>query len=174
MDPADIAAINKALIEIGEEVDPYAGVLVYPKEHCPHLPEDGLVVPENISAKMRCAQCNEDEVCLCGQCGAILCSRGRNGHMLKHAETEGHTLSLNMVDLSFWCYECDSYLDVFKIPALHPLFAAAHVAKFGEEPSMPVPSAGGEKSSSSSSGSGAAAPSSSSGGGSSGVASSSS
>merc|ERR1719330_44845 len=141
----DQAAIQAALADLGEE-DPTAGVLVYPKESCPHLPETVLVPDfldlrrqgkKSITPYLACTVCGEDEVCVCGQCGALLCSRGKNGHMAKHAEAEGHTLSLAMADLSFWCYKCDSYLDAYKIPELHELYTAAHVFKFGYKPCLP-------------------------------------
>ena len=54
--------------------------------------------------------------------------------MVGHAAASGHAIALGVMDLSMWCFQCDAYLDVFGIPALRPLYSAAHVEKFGEPP----------------------------------------
>eukprot|EP00928_Gymnodinium_smaydae_P089989 TRINITY_DN73858_c0_g1_i1.p2 TRINITY_DN73858_c0_g1~~TRINITY_DN73858_c0_g1_i1.p2 ORF type:complete len:202 (+),score=46.44 TRINITY_DN73858_c0_g1_i1:81-608(+) len=143
MDAADKAAIAAALAELGEEFDPSAGVQVFPRTDCPHLgacpalQSPPASLPETVR-EARCAQCGEDEVWLCGSCGVSLCSRYKNQHMVAHSKAEGHAVGLSLSDLSFWCFECDAYLDVYKIPALHALYAAAHTAKFGSPPSLPT------------------------------------
>eukprot|EP00933_Yihiella_yeosuensis_P013754 TRINITY_DN12600_c1_g1_i1.p1 TRINITY_DN12600_c1_g1~~TRINITY_DN12600_c1_g1_i1.p1 ORF type:complete len:161 (-),score=29.03 TRINITY_DN12600_c1_g1_i1:71-553(-) len=138
MDPGDAAAIAAALRELGEEFDESAGFSVQPKEYCPHLAEVPVVVPEKIATKELCSVCSEDEVWICGACSKAFCSRYKNKHMVEHAEKEGHCMGISLADLSFWCFKCDSYLDVFKIPELHGLYTAAHLAKFNEPPQLPT------------------------------------
>ena len=120
--------------ELGEEIDPDAGFTVVPLTECPHVTE---LPAWEISMKARCSVCKEDEVWICGTCGEILCSRYKNQHMLAHAEEHNHSVGLSFSDLSFWCFKCNAYLDVYAIPELHPLYRAAHVAKFGDQPSLP-------------------------------------
>lgn len=44
---------------------------------------------------------------------------------------------MGFVDLSCWCYQCDSFLDTFVIPELRSAFTQLHLTKFGEVPSFP-------------------------------------
>ena len=136
MDEADKAAIAAALQELGEDFDPDAGFQVVPLTECPHVTE---LPAWEISMKARCSVCKEDEVWICGTCGQILCSRYKNQHMLAHAQEHDHSVGLSFSDLSFWCFKCNAYLDVFAIPELHSLYRAAHVAKFGDQPCLPSP-----------------------------------
>lgn len=131
---ADKAAIAAALQELGEDFDPDAGFAVVPLTECPHVT---ALPAREISMKARCSVCKEEEVWLCGSCGQVLCSRYKNKHMLAHAQEEGHSVGLSFSDLSFWCFKCNSYLDVYAIPQLHDLYRAAHLAKFGHEPPLP-------------------------------------
>eukprot|EP00440_Ansanella_granifera_P000070 gb/GFBE01000073.1/.p1 GENE.gb/GFBE01000073.1/~~gb/GFBE01000073.1/.p1 ORF type:complete len:172 (+),score=29.24 gb/GFBE01000073.1/:1-516(+) len=151
MDAGDSAAIAAALKELGEDFDPSAGFAVYPKTDCPHVKGVSILAHEGISMDVRCSTCSEDEVWVCGTCSAALCSRYKNKHMVLHAESEGHPVGLSLSDLSFWCFQCNSYLDVYAIPELHALYAAAHVAKFGEQPKLPTQIAGNAGSTSSAS-----------------------
>jgi ADP-ribosylglycohydrolase len=147
---------SKHIIEVmATGDDRMSGFAVYPRTHCPHLKQYGeLPKPSCISMKARCSVCGEDEVWICAFCGASLCSRYKNAHMLQHSAEEDHPVGLSLSDLSFWCFKCDSYLDVFAIKALHPLYSEAHVAKFGEAPPLPssaqLPDPGSSSSSSSS------------------------
>lgn len=44
-----------------------------------------------------------------------------------------------MNDMSVWCYACDAYLDMFKLPSLHAVFSHLYAWKFdGELPSLPA------------------------------------
>mmetsp|Transcript_168173 Transcript_168173/g.535170 ORF Transcript_168173/g.535170 Transcript_168173/m.535170 type:complete len:200 (+) Transcript_168173:151-750(+) len=116
------------------------GVQVFPHDHCPHLKDAELVFPSGahlIASDARCSVCGEGEVWVCALCGAVLCSRFKNQHMAAHSQSEGHCVALSLSDLSFWCFQCDAYLDVFKIKALQPLYTAAHIAQFGEAPRLP-------------------------------------
>ena len=122
--------------ELGEDFDPEAGFQVVPLTECPHVTE---LPAWEISMKARCSVCKEDEVWICGTCGQILCSRYKNQHMLAHAQEQDHSVGLSFSDLSFWCFKCNAYLDVFAIPELHSLYRAAHVAKFGDQPCLPSP-----------------------------------
>eukprot|EP00929_Paragymnodinium_shiwhaense_P015148 TRINITY_DN123186_c0_g1_i1.p1 TRINITY_DN123186_c0_g1~~TRINITY_DN123186_c0_g1_i1.p1 ORF type:complete len:188 (+),score=28.76 TRINITY_DN123186_c0_g1_i1:29-565(+) len=158
---ADAAAIQAALRELGEELDVSAGYSVFPKTFCPHIQGQTLHTPAQLSIDVKCSACGEDEVWICGGCGEALCSRYKNQHMVKHSEETSHAVGLSLSDLSFWCFQCDSYLDVYAIPELHALYSAAHVAKFGSAPALPSASSGaagsgggGGASSSSASGSG--------------------
>ncbi|CAJ1437731.1 unnamed protein product [Effrenium voratum] len=126
MDDSAIAAMAAALRELGEEFDPSAGFAVVPLTDCPHLSD---LPAREVSMDARCSQCLEDEVWICGTCGKVLCSRYKNKHMLEHAEQQGHAIGLSLSDLSFWCFKCNSYLDVFALPKLHALYTAAHVHK---------------------------------------------
>ncbi len=54
-------------------------------------------------------------------------ARHVNGHMAVHAATSGHVIAASFIDLSFWCYSCDSYLDFFKIPCLLPYYSRCGV-----------------------------------------------
>eukprot|EP00927_Polykrikos_kofoidii_P057434 TRINITY_DN5157_c0_g2_i1.p1 TRINITY_DN5157_c0_g2~~TRINITY_DN5157_c0_g2_i1.p1 ORF type:complete len:548 (-),score=87.70 TRINITY_DN5157_c0_g2_i1:15-1658(-) len=137
MDPADEAAIRAALAALGEEFDESSGFSVLARTFCPHLEGATLFVPTGISIDAQCSVCGEDEAWICGICGAALCSRYKNKHMAIHAENEHHKIGLSLSDLSVWCFECDSYLDVYAIPAVQPLYAAAHLAKFGHRPQFP-------------------------------------
>eukprot|EP00927_Polykrikos_kofoidii_P057433 TRINITY_DN5157_c0_g1_i1.p1 TRINITY_DN5157_c0_g1~~TRINITY_DN5157_c0_g1_i1.p1 ORF type:complete len:546 (-),score=87.42 TRINITY_DN5157_c0_g1_i1:98-1735(-) len=137
MDPGDEAAIRAALASLGEDFDPSSGFSVLARTFCPHLEGATLFTPTDISIDAQCSVCGEDEAWICGICGLALCSRYKNKHMATHAETEHHTVGLSLSDLSIWCFECDSYLDVYAIPAVQPLYAAAHLAKFGHRPQFP-------------------------------------
>lgn len=48
----------------------------------------------------------------------VFCGRFVNGHMLDHRDTNGHKIVLSHSDLSFWCYECNAYLDNYSIEVL--------------------------------------------------------
>lgn len=48
-----------------------------------------------------------------------------------------HSIAVSLADMSVWCYDCEAYLDVFRVKALHAPFAAIYRRKFGCEPSLP-------------------------------------
>merc|ERR1719153_671228 len=54
----------------------------------------------------KCSKCGEGEVWICCHCGAELCSRYKNQHMVEHSQAEGHAAGLSLSDLSFWCFRC--------------------------------------------------------------------
>jgi hypothetical protein len=55
---------------------------------------------------------------ICCACFAVGCGRYCRAHALEHAEAAGHCVALSLADLSFWCYACEAYLDVYNIRAL--------------------------------------------------------
>ena len=82
-----------------------------------------------------CEDCHhEHENWICMKCQRRLCGRHVRGHMVEHSVSSGHVVALGWDDLSFWCFACDAYLDVFNIPALRSYYCKYHRLKFGEEP----------------------------------------
>ncbi|KAB7495237.1 Histone deacetylase 6 [Armadillidium nasatum] len=85
---------------------------VVPLSWCPHLsdvrpiPESGLKVVDS-----RCELCNDPkENWQCLTCYKILCGRYVREHMIEHGITENHNIVLSHLDLSVWCYSCESYV----------------------------------------------------------------
>lgn len=52
--------------------------------------------------------------------------------MKQHYESTRHCIAVGLGDLSFWCYECDSYLHHLKIRRIYYLYSQLHYAKFNE------------------------------------------
>lgn len=91
-----------------------------------------------------CEEENENWVCL--SCGHLFCSRYINGHMKQHfLESGKHAVALSLLDLSLWCFICDSYVGELVQVSFsgfsHKLFVATgendlmtrfHRVKFGE------------------------------------------
>jgi histone deacetylase 6 len=44
-------------------------------------------------------------------CLQVHCGRYINGHMMLHAHSASHPLTLSFSDLSVWCYVCEAYID---------------------------------------------------------------
>ena len=53
--------------------------------------------------------------------------------MLAHHDATMHPMVCGFVDLTFWCYDCDTYVNPSN-PKLWPYYAAMHTAKFGVPP----------------------------------------
>lgn len=117
--------------------DDFESFNIVPRDSCPHL---GVILDCRVAPDACCSVCGETESWVCGTCGQILCSRYKKAHMLEHVENSGHCVALSLGDLSFWCFKCDAYLDVYKIPELQPLYSECHLAKFGERPPFPTTS----------------------------------
>ncbi len=96
---------------------------VTPKSNCPHVQDDMLIPLDQFSKISRkifiysvenskCKSCEEKtENWICLTCGGFFCSRYINSHFLDHhLKEESHAIGLSMLDLSFWCYKCDSYI----------------------------------------------------------------
>ncbi len=60
-----------------------------------------------------CENCLEQkENWFCLTCGKYFCSRYIKGHFLSHYENnKTHSICLSNLDLSFWCYDCDYYIN---------------------------------------------------------------
>ncbi|KAL6059123.1 ADP-ribosylglycohydrolase [Balamuthia mandrillaris] len=122
------------------------GFSVVPKSDCPHLAaafnktkastpvsEGGVAINEDLLAA-GCNTCHvKGENWLCMQCLRVHCSRYVKGHAKTHYEAnpDKHCVACSFADLSFWCYECDSYI---VHESLEEVFAALHRAKFGTAP----------------------------------------
>ena len=101
---------------------------------CPHTPQVALTAHQVIDCNTPCASCaNEGENWICATCGVTLCGRHVNGHMLLHREETRHPIACGILDLSFWCYECEEYLAPTN-PRLRPYYNALCISKFGEGP----------------------------------------
>jgi len=108
-----------------------AGFSVYPLAWCPHLEALNKPTEYKVDLKTPCKDCNDrKENWICLHCHQIFCSRYVKSHMVDHAESQGHTVTLSFSDLSVWCYGCDDYVDN---EILYPFKNAAHREKFGEE-----------------------------------------
>lgn len=113
---------------------------VEPKRNCPHVKQI------TISDKLKrltleqaqeyfaspCQHCDvKDENWICFPCGALECSRYKNGHMVAHNESSNHEIAMSLADLSIWCYECSSYI---VSPIIRPIHTMLYMAKFGKLP----------------------------------------
>eukprot|EP01022_Parablepharisma_sp_SALTPOND_P014836 TRINITY_DN205_c1_g3_i1.p1 TRINITY_DN205_c1_g3~~TRINITY_DN205_c1_g3_i1.p1 ORF type:complete len:469 (+),score=40.39 TRINITY_DN205_c1_g3_i1:1810-3216(+) len=79
-----------------------------------------------------CYECGEkEENWVCLTCAKVGCSRYKNDHMRPHCEKEKHCIALSFSDMSFWCYECDSYITS---NVLGPVQKKFQTKKFGELP----------------------------------------
>ena len=126
---------------------PTHAVSVHAIAHCPHVsppPPEAVVSAVRASGEAPACSVASGEACLasgevwqCLSCPHRGCGRYAAAHASSHAEAAGHSLALGFADLSVWCYACSAYLDVFRIPALHAVFAAAHEVRFGEPPALP-------------------------------------
>jgi len=115
---------------------------VEPKRDCPHvhtrsalhetLPALTLEEAERLihSPCWNCEEVQENWFCL--GCCALACSRYKNSHMVAHnADHKDHPLAISLVDLSFWCYQCEEYVISPKLTNVHDLL---YLAKFKETP----------------------------------------
>jgi len=100
---------------------------------CPHVNGAALgvaVLLKKLYPSPGCADCGDKrESWYCLYCGEVACSRYINGHAARHFKTSSHPLFLSSVDLSVWCYACDSYVSN---ELLFPIINVLHEAKFGE------------------------------------------
>jgi uncharacterized UBP type Zn finger protein len=108
--------------------------MVTPKTDCPHVAD--LEITDVDYSKLLTAKCNDcdsnAENWICLKCFTPYCSRYVNGHFLKHYDSEKHNIGISLADLSFWCYDCESYIEhaTLTTKVLRP----AHKAKFGIYP----------------------------------------
>ena len=87
---------------------------VTPKDDCPHVDPNLLFNIEKFSnidfKSLKCQDCEETkEIWLCLNCGFAFCSRYVNSHFFEHYRSnKGHSICASWMDLSFWCYECET------------------------------------------------------------------
>ncbi|GJD07453.1 NAD-dependent protein deacetylase hst2 [Galdieria sulphuraria] len=121
---------------------------VEPKYDCEHINQlqldDALFSEERLVGYFsgHCERCEErEENWVCLSCARLLCSRYINGHMKQHfteSEDGQHAVALSLLDLSLWCFICDSYVSFLE----SSLIQRFHRVKFGE--SLPVRSSNNE------------------------------
>lgn len=62
---------------------------------------------------------NSNELWICITCANVACGRNVEGHASKHFDSKhksiktapGHSISLGLSSLKFWCYQCDDFVD---------------------------------------------------------------
>ncbi|GJQ14941.1 hypothetical protein GpartN1_g6732.t1 [Galdieria partita] len=111
---------------------------VEPKYDCEHINslevEDALFSEERLVGYFsgHCERCEErEENWVCLSCARLLCSRYVNGHMKEHfteSDDGQHAVALSLLDLSLWCFICDSYVSSVE----SSLMERFHRVKFGE------------------------------------------
>jgi NAD-dependent SIR2 family protein deacetylase len=118
-----------------DNFEPSEGFIqINPKSNCPHC----LSVENTIGALGKvatafdanaCSNCGDPrENWLCLTCFEVFCSRYVNSHGVQHYESAKHSVYVSFSDLSFWCYECDSYI---RSPKLSAIKNTLHLAKHG-------------------------------------------
>lgn len=77
-------------------------------------PETGTPPPATspvaISKLWKCAECPGKDNWMCLQCGSVRCGRYESGHALKHSSKQNHSICINTVNLSVYCYKCDEFV----------------------------------------------------------------
>lgn len=103
-----------------------SGFAIQPKLDCPHLTTqlataiDTLLSAMNTLGKpvkdLKCVVCEDSsENWVCLTCLSFQCSRYVKGHMAQHNDETKHPIALSFSDGSFWCYDCESYIDHIKL-----------------------------------------------------------
>lgn len=111
---------------------------VTPLRSCPHTVESNPEAPRfapgmTFDVKRPCHECgNVGENMMCLTCGIVACGRHVSSHMMRHHEQQpSHHVVAGFADLSFWCYECEAYIDN-QNRTIAPFFRLLHRAKFDE------------------------------------------
>ena len=121
---------------IVDDTDYSSWFAVTPKEHCPHCEEVTISDELSVNLKAPCVDCgNVGENMLCLGCNTVRCGRHVQEHMLMHHLETSHPIVAGFIDLTFWCYPCESYI-VPSNRCLSPYYIAFHTAKFGVPPAM--------------------------------------
>jgi len=148
-DKSDVQLAITWLLDHGEE--DRGGCVEF--KHCSHVDELGpgrLVGRALLKFGAPCSHgCSGSENWVCLRCGETRCGRYANRHALRHWEEtkvqeerstsalqaaelqtlpRGHCLALSLLDLSVWCYECQSYV---QHEDLEPLVSQMRRLKFG-------------------------------------------
>eukprot|EP01083_Nonionella_stella_P078698 215514_1 len=109
-------------------------------DSCSHVVQS-VSIPDNIdnipdlSQNVECSVsgCAFKECWLCLGCHTIYCGRYGAGHMASHSNAHSnHCIALGIGDLSFWCYQCDSYINHLTIKTVFKIYAMCHIRKFKE------------------------------------------
>ncbi|XP_038111485.1 LOW QUALITY PROTEIN: ubiquitin carboxyl-terminal hydrolase 3 [Culex quinquefasciatus] len=66
--------------------------------------------PASFSKLWKCAECSGKDNWMCLQCGSVRCGRYEQGHALKHSSQRNHSICINTVNLSVYCYKCDEFV----------------------------------------------------------------
>uniref|UniRef100_A0A1Q3FB42 Ubiquitin carboxyl-terminal hydrolase n=1 Tax=Culex tarsalis TaxID=7177 RepID=A0A1Q3FB42_CULTA len=66
--------------------------------------------PATFSKLWKCAECSGKDNWMCLQCGSVRCGRYEQGHALKHSSQRNHSICINTVNLSVYCYKCDEFV----------------------------------------------------------------
>lgn len=108
---------------------------VTPLDDCPHTHEiPGFKADQVIDLTSACSECgNVGENMICLVCGCTACGRHVKQHMMAHHDTTGHAMVCGFVDISFWCYKCDAYINP-QNPRIKQYYNAIHLGKFGTLP----------------------------------------
>ena len=115
---------------------------IEPLSFCDHAADNACAdaaalgaLTEDFEQLAPCVVCGDaEESIVCAKCLAVHCGRHVKGHGVKHAEEAGHCIGVGLRDLSFWCHQCDGYLNNYTIDALKPLYNRLHLCKFKELP----------------------------------------
>ena len=86
---------------------------VTPRTDCPHASNLSYSFPplDKTLFTSPCVQCSDTrENWFCLSCGYIGCSSYIQSHMSSHSNETNHQVVLSLVDLSVWCYVCDTYV----------------------------------------------------------------
>lgn len=101
-----------------------SGFAVTPIRDCPHCPNfsiQHLTSDASIFSK-GCEVCSDiSENWLCLECKTLACSSYVNKHMSAHSSHHSHPVVLSLIDLSVWCYSCESYIISEQIESLTKL-----------------------------------------------------
>lgn len=98
-----------------------------------------ICLGEYVVGDNKCVQCdNTEENWLCLSCHSIHCGRFVRGHAKQHYLDTGHCVAAGFSDLSFWCYQCNSYLHHLAMKQLYEFYRDLHQMKFGEIASIEV------------------------------------
>jgi hypothetical protein len=143
IDEADSASLvfsHDILLEDEQLSDYYNSARYLPiMTSCKHIESCVSMDPDFDYEKMvygqRCQSCGaEMEVWLCLVCLLQFCGRYQNSHMLEHHNDSAHCVTMNLADLSVWCYGCDMYLQHEEYPPLSQFFSRLHYLRHKEEP----------------------------------------
>lgn len=89
-------------------------MFVTPKKDCPHTASLSYFPLEKFVnfpfQNYKCDNCDENkEIWICLTCAKAFCSRYINNHYMQHLkENPTHCICVSLMDLSVWCYSCNT------------------------------------------------------------------